>query len=94
MELVAHITSDGGYPPNSVSITGSRVVPHTSAVLGNSPVMSETPEQPDFDVDNPGDPDADPDNLNPRDLRDTDEYEGDPDADPDNLNPREPDKTD
>ncbi|MCE0488079.1 hypothetical protein [Ornithinimicrobium sediminis] len=37
------------------------------------------------------DPDADPDNLNPRDDRDTGddtEFE-DPDADPGNLNPRE-----
>ncbi|HEX5533453.1 MAG TPA: hypothetical protein VFX33_06910 [Actinomycetales bacterium] len=44
--------------------------------------MTETPDQPDSDVDEVQDPDADPENLNPRDLRDAGEYEGDPDADP------------
>jgi len=34
------------------------------------------------------DPDGDPENLNPRDDREADDYEGDPDADPGNLNPR------
>jgi hypothetical protein len=34
------------------------------------------------------DPDADPGNLNPRDVRDPDESPGDPDADPENLSPR------
>ena len=45
-------------------------------------------DRPDEDGD---DPDADPDMLQPRDVRDTEHgYEGDPDADPDNLNPRDP----
>jgi hypothetical protein len=35
------------------------------------------------------DPDADPENLNPRDLRQEEPYTGDPDADPGNLNPRD-----
>jgi hypothetical protein len=51
--------------------------------------MSEQPNQPDLDAD---DPDRDPDNLAPRDDRPsqhTDEGYADPDADPENLNPRE-----
>jgi hypothetical protein len=51
--------------------------------------MTEKPDQPDSDVDERPDPDADPENLNPRDVRDPEEYEGDPDADPENLNPRD-----
>gem|GEM_PF-1043445 len=34
------------------------------------------------------DPDADPESMNPRDLRGEGSHEGDPDLDPDSLNPR------
>jgi hypothetical protein len=45
--------------------------------------------EPNEDLDSYLDPDADPDNLNPRDDRQPDDFDGDPDADPDNLNPRD-----
>lgn len=52
--------------------------------------MSEQPNQPDVDAD---DPDGDPDNLAPRDDRPGHSSDGegyaDPDADPENMNPRE-----
>ncbi|MDP9830407.1 hypothetical protein [Kineosporia succinea] len=38
---------------------------------------------------NAPDPDADPENLNPRDDRHPEPYTGDPDGDPGNLNPRD-----
>ena len=51
--------------------------------------MSDPIEEPDVTDETSGlDPDADPENLNPRDERDAEQYEGDPDADPGNLNPR------
>ncbi|WP_380166476.1 hypothetical protein [Jannaschia sp. R86511] len=53
------------------------------------------PAQPDTSPQDPGayraedDADADPDVMNPRDLRGAGSGETDPDLDPDSLNPRE-----
>ena len=73
--------------------------PHARGLPGKGRGMSEQtpdPHEPDPQQVDPldpsveqPDPDGDPDNLSPRDLRDVDEYEGDPDADPGNMNPRE-----
>lgn len=53
--------------------------------------MSEATNEPDVQQsDLVEDPDADPGNLSPRDVRSAGADYDDPDADPEMLNPREP----